>query len=229
MARGAPRTCASRAPRTWSDDGGDFDFDRIQAFRFSDGFIARKRGASMNPGVVHLVGCTGFPNVATTESLGWTGAPAVAVARVLMDAGYSVTLDVCRSVARTGGLCRTLEVVRLLEGGTALETDTAVIAAVACWDVSVSGIGWMHRRIAQPLGSDSVGAATRNPARDYVDVARHGLLPLPAWTFDMAFDRAGAVASAKNGLRAILAGIAPEDALDTRSAYEQARDAGVTR
>lgn len=221
-----PPLPSRRRRRVWSDDGSDYDFDRLQDFHERPA-SARKRTVRSDPGTVHLVASTGFPNSSSRDALNWTGAPAVAVAKALLLSGYSVTLDVARSVDRNAGLCRSMEVVRVMEAGTSHETDDAAIAAVACWDRSVSSIGWMHRRIALPLGTSAIGTATRNPARDYIAVAKQGLLPMPTWAFDMAFNRQGALDSARNGLRAVIDQIDPEIALDTRAAWEIARDAMI--
>lgn len=214
-----PPLPSRRRRRVWSDDGSDYDFDRLQDFHERPA-SARKRTVRSDPGTVHLVACYGGSGATTEDELQWAGAPCLAVARALLDAGYSVSLDATRAVQCEGYVQS--EVVRILDAGTGFEVDFAAVASVVCDGNVFRHAGFAFRCVANPLIPYNLGSATMNPAKVYQGLAERGSLPAVTWAFDLSYSRTAAIDAARSGLRAIIDRIAPESALSALGSHDLA-------
>lgn len=214
-----PSLPSRRRRRVWSDDGSDYDFDRLQDFHERPA-SARKRTVRSDPGTVHLVACYGGSGETTEDELQWAGAPCLAVARALLDAGYSVSLDATRAV-QCGGYAQ-IEVLSILDAGSNLEVDFASVASVVCDGNVFRHAGFAFRCVANPKIPMNLGSATLNPAKVYQGLAERGNLPAVTWAFDLSYSRTAAIEAARAGLRAIIERIAPELALSNLGSHELA-------
>lgn len=214
-----PPLPSRRRRRVWSDDGSDYDFDRLQDFHERPA-SARKRTVRSDPGTVHLVATFGGSSGTSADQLAWAGAPCLAVARALLDAGYSVSIDatfVTIDLGRAQGI-----VVKLLESGTSYEADDAALAGVVCCAGTFRTCGFVAHALNEPGLNSSLGFCIANPARIYQAVARTGALPEPTWCFEPSFSSDQALTSARTALRAIVERLDPASVLDERGAHDVA-------
>lgn len=218
-----PPVPSRRRRRVWSDDGSDYDFDRLQDFHDRPA-SARKRTVRTDPGTVHLVASFGGSAGTSDEALSWAGAPCLAVARALLDAGYSVSVDACFATEyhdRAQGI-----VVRLVEAGTSFEVDDAALAGVVCHAGTFRTCGFTAHILNEPSLSSSLGFCAVNPARVYQASAQAGFLPEVTWAFDPTFNRDAALRSARDALRAIVEKIDPGAVLSAQGAHADAMQQG---
>lgn len=192
--------------RRWAEDGGDYDFDRLREFHERPA-VDRVRDVRAAPGVVHLVACFGGRAGVTAEQLGWCGAPALAVARALLDAGYSVSLDGFHASRVSRG--RTVAfTVTLLEAGSASEADDAALAGIVCDSATYRTHGFDVLGLLDPELPAYKGSTLSSQRDAYRALAEAGHVAPAVWLFDRSFDRAEALAECRRAIAAIVAGVA---------------------
>lgn len=223
VSKDLPPLPSRRRRKVWSDDGSDYDFDRLQDFHDRPA-ASRKRTVRTDPGTVHLVLTFGGSSGTSDEALSWAGAPGLAVARALLDQGYSVSIDACfatTDLRRAQGI-----VVRLLESGTSFDTDDAALAGVVCSAGTFRTCGFTVHALNEPRINEGLGYCKINPARVYQASAKAGFLPVPTWCFEPSFNRTEALKSAREALRAIVAQLDPGSVLSTEGSHDAAMRQG---
>lgn len=232
IAEELPPLPSRKRRRTWSEDGGEYDFDRLQDFHDRPA-IDRVRSVRNAPGVVHLVAVCVGSAATSAESIRWAGAPALAVAKALISAGYSVALDAIIDGERTGDDSRdaAIRIARLCEPGTSSDVDYAAAAAVVCDAGTYRTVGFLAEACADPFVPLHWGGVSISFARLYHAIADTGMLDRPTWVFEASFSREAALFSAKSALRAIVERVDPMRVLSTLMDHERAarqqREAGA--
>lgn len=189
----------------WSDDGDEFDRERLNDGHFDTCWRTTHREIAVAVPVITIAMALGGNANVNHEELFWSGASALALCQVLEEAGYQTSLTAIAptrygygvSEGRYQAMCITVK-----RAGEYMRSDA--LASVICLGATYRTYGFMATYLAPWKIDDSLGAHMAIESL-MPQIVEAGAMDTPQITLPASYDRWGAKTAIENALEQLRA------------------------